>query len=112
MSKIVRISDHKRVRDNVYFSRSDLSQLISVYSRKVICGEWKDYAIDCTPGRAAFSIFRDGTGRPVYTVIKLAGGRRADGEYLLLQGAITLRHGRTLGEVLSVFDRHLTLVSS
>ena len=36
----------KKRKPPVFFNRQELRQLLEVYSRRVVAGEWKDYAID------------------------------------------------------------------
>ena len=114
MFDIVRLSDIRRRKavSPVYFTKHELNQLLSLYSRRVIGGEWKDYAIDQGRGMSAFSIFRDSSTRPAYTVFKFAAGTHRHGDYVLGSGGNLIRRGRTLGEVLSVFERRLKLVSN
>ena len=47
---------------------------------------------------------------PVFTVAKRTGnGRHCD--YLLFSGREQIKHGQTIGEVLSIFNRPLRLIS-
>lgn len=78
----------------------------------MIDGEWKDYAIDHGNGMSAFSIFRDSSGRPAFTIFKFSGGDQKRGTYVVGSGGDTLKRGRTLAEALSVFEKDLRLVSS
>jgi len=113
MSKIVRLSDLRRKAvPPVYFTKHELNQLLSLYSRRVIGGEWKDYAIDHGRNMSAFSIFRDSSTRPVYTVFKFASGSHRRGDYVLGNGGNVIKRGRTLADVLSVFAERLRLVSN
>ena len=86
--------------------------MLSLYSRRVIDGEWKDYAIDHGNGMSAFSIFRDSSDRPAFTIFKFTGGETKRGAYVVGSGGNTLKRGRTLAEALSVFEKDLRLVSS
>ena len=116
MSKIVRLSDYrrraKRETRQVYFTRQELNLLLSLYSHRVIGGEWKDYAIDQGKGLSAFSVFGNCGDRPIFTVFKFAGGTHHNGDYVVGSGGTTLKRGRALAEVLSVFERQPKLVSS
>ena len=112
MSQIVRLSDVRRGRrGRVAFSRIELSQLLTVYSRRVARGEWRDYAIDHGVGMAAFSIFRRSHERPVYVVAKLVGPRGAQFVVFDHQNAIAKR-AESLAEVLSHFHVTLSIVPS
>src|SRR5262249_17139318 len=52
------------------FTRTELPQMLSVYSRRVADGEWRDYAIDSRDGRAIFSIFRRSFESPLFAIVK------------------------------------------
>lgn len=110
--KIVRLSEHRRkAAPPVYFTKNELNRLLSVYSRRVIGGEWKDYAIDFGRGMVAFSIYGDVSGRPLFTIYKFAPGTHRQGDYLLASGGSTIQRAPTLEAVLTPFDRRLSLVS-
>ena len=63
-------------RRTLYFTRPELNQLLGLYSRNVIRGVWRDYAIDHRDGQALFSIFRHTHESALYTIVKSAGQRR------------------------------------
>lgn len=111
MSKVVRLSDYFRKAKPVCFDRHELNQLLSLYSRRVICGEWRDYAIAHGDGMAAFSVFRNAKDGPTYTVIKYAEGTHSGGDYLVCSGGRRLKRGRSIAEALKVFEPELELVS-
>jgi len=95
----------------VYFTRTELNQLLSLYSRRVIGGEWKDYAIDQGRGMSAFSIYRDSSTRPAFTIYKYANGTHRRGDYVVGSGGNLLNRGKTLEDAISVLERQLHLVS-
>jgi Protein of unknown function (DUF2794) len=99
MSKVVRLADHRRKQKRVFFTRPELNQLLSIYSRQVVRGEWRDYAIDQQDEAALFSVFRATQESALYTVVKAAPGARA-GDYALFQGRQRLAAGPSLGDVL------------
>lgn len=112
MSRLVRLSDFRRKNaPAVYFTRNELNQLLSLYSRRVIGGEWKDYAIDQGRGMSAFSIYRDSSDRPTFTIYKYANGSHRLGDYVVGSGGNLINRGKTLAEALSVLERQLRLVS-
>src|SRR5690606_10999380 len=97
MSWVVRISDFRRKNaPPVYFTRNELNQLLSLYSRRVIGGEWKDYAIDQGRGMSAFSIYRDSSTRPAFTIYKYANGSHRLGDYAVGSGGNLINRGKTL----------------
>ena len=110
MSNVVQISEYRQRPQQVCFDRHELNKLLSLYSRRVRGGEWKDYAIGHGDGMAAFSVFRNASDRPVFTVIKYAPDTHRNGDYVLCSGRRRIKRGTTLGAVLASFDQPLKLV--
>jgi hypothetical protein len=96
-------------RRTLYFTRQELNQLLGLYSRNVIRGIWRDYAIDHRDGQALFSIFRHTHESALYTVVKLAG-TGGEAQFTVLSGRQRVRTARTLCEALEYFRSKLTLV--
>jgi hypothetical protein len=109
--ELLRLADHKAKHKTVYFNRIELSQLLAVYSRYVIRGEWRDYAIDHRDGFALFSIFRHSHESPTFAIMKTAAGKNP-GEYALYSGRRKLRTARTVAEILEFLQRKPTLVGA
>ena len=112
MSNVVQISEYHQRPKQVSFGRHELNKLFSLYSRRVRGGEWKDYAIGHGDGMAAFSVFRNSSDEPLFTIIKYAPGTHRSGDYLLCSGRRRIKRGTTLGVVLSSFDQPLKLIMS
>jgi hypothetical protein len=100
MAPVLRLSEYRRRQRTVFFSRPELNRLLSLYSRQVARGEWRDYAIDQRDGAALFSVFRHTQEAPLYTIVKTVwdGGRQST--FALLRGRQLLASGSGLGEVL------------
>lgn len=105
MAPVTRLSDHRRQR-RTFFSRAELDQLLQLYSRQVMRGLWRDYAIDQRDGAASFSVFRHSLESPLFTIVKLApeASRHA---YALLQRRLKLATGTTLQDVLIRLEREI-----
>lgn len=101
MSQVLRLADFRRRHKRIFFSRRELHQLLSLYSRQVARGAWRDYAIDQYEGAAVFSVFRHTHESPVYTIVKAAPGAGRHGDYAVLVGRHRLASGAALGEVLT-----------
>ena len=91
-------------RRPIFFDRNELGQILSVYSRKVIAGEWIDYAIEIDSSGASFMIFCRTPGNPAYRIIKHPIGPNA-GWYQVTSGGYILGCGKSLCKVLKLF-RH------
>jgi hypothetical protein len=87
------------------FTRAELSQMLSVYSRRVADGEWRDYAIDNREGVAVFSIFRRSWEPPLFAIVK-----QPDFNYALFRGAERVDISRSLSDLLAALDSRPRLV--
>ena len=108
-ARVVRLPDSRRKPKSIYFNRAELNALLSLYSRQVARGEWRDYAIDHREGVALFSFFRHTHESPAFTLAKRLSGR-GPAEYTLFSGRQRLNSGSDLAEVLAVFRRRPFLV--
>ena len=67
---VLPLREYRARRRPQFFTRSELNQLLGLYSRNVSRGVWRDYAIDHREGRALFSVFRHSQEAALYTIIK------------------------------------------
>jgi len=115
MGNLHRLEDVKRpakpFSDPTFFSRTELNLLLSLYSRRVMNGEWRDYAIDQRAGTAIFSVYRHSHDNPLYTIAKRAGGHGRAAEYLVCRGGEKLARASSLDLALTAFKRKLKVVS-
>ena len=100
MSNVFRLSDVRRSK-RVFFTRAELNQLLSLYTRQVMRGEWRDYAIDQRDGMVLFSMFRRTQELPIFTVMKTTPGTSRRGDYALLSGGQRIASGGTLADVMT-----------
>lgn len=91
----------------VYFDRAEIRVLLDLYSRRVVSGEWRDYALDHDGGRAVFSVFRHSLALPHCTVEKLARGA---GFRLWLRGQGRIE-AQNIAEVLAALDAGPRLIA-
>ena len=100
-------------RGGIAFNRSELTQILNVYGRKVASGEWRDYAIDMLKEKAVFSVFRRASETPLYRIEKAPKLARRQGAYSVIAATgLILKRGSDLGRVLRALDRGLRLVEA
>ncbi len=109
---VLALGDYRARQRTVYFTRSELNQLLGLYSRYVIRGEWRDYAIDHGAGMARFSVFRHTHEAPAFTILKLVPTPARPAEFMVQSGRQRLRSGRSLAEALEYFRTILSLVTA
>jgi hypothetical protein len=103
IAPVLRLHDYRRKYRRIFFTRSELNQLLSLYSRQVTRGVWRDYAIDQHDGAVLFSVFRHSQESPLYTIVKATAGsgRQAGGTlFQVFQRHHRLAAGASLAEVL------------
>lgn len=89
----------------VSFGRHEIRDILNVYGRGVASGEWKDYALDFTPQKAVFSIYRRSSEVPLYRVEKDPALARKQGAYAVVNAAgLVLKRGHELDRVLRVLE--------
>ena len=111
MAKLYRLDEDRRSPKAIFFNRDELNQLLSLYSRRVSSGEWRDYAIDQRGGSAVFSVFRHSHDAPLFSIAKYARSTGRAGDYVVSSGRETLKQAASLTEALSIFRPHLRVVS-
>lgn len=108
---VLAFGDYRARQRTIYFTRQELNQLLGLYSRHVIRGEWRDYAIDHGDGMALFSVFRHTQEGPLFSIVKTAGSAERAPQFEVRRGRQKLRAGYGLAEVLDIFRPGLSLVA-
>jgi hypothetical protein len=117
---VLPLRDYRSARRTLYFTRSELNQLLGLYSRNVARGIWRDYAIDHRDGQALFSVFRHTHEGAAYTIVKSASPGTGQGpnqgtgqaEFIVLSGRQRLRAAKSLDDALEFFRSKLAAVPS
>ena len=111
MAKLYRLKEISPLSRATFFDRNELSQLLSLYSRQVANGQWRDYAIDQRGGNVVFSVFRHTHDAPAFRIAKQPARGAAGSAYVVSSGAETLIQAKTMTEALGVFGGSLRVVS-
>jgi len=111
MTDPINLTEHRRRGRKVYFTRAELSQLLSLYTVRVAAGEWRDYAIDHCVGTAVFSVFRHSQDRPLFSICKSQAKTGRPVEFSVYDTRRRICVGADLSHVLAVFNRRLQLAS-
>src|SRR6202043_1795235 len=108
---VLALADYRAKHRTLYFTRHELNLLLSLYSRHVARGVWRDYAIDHRDGMAMFSVFRRSHESAAYSIAKTAPAPGRPAAFAVLSGRQRLRTAASLVDVLEFFRMHLTLVA-
>ena len=88
-----------------FFDRAELQQILNVYSRKVMSGEWLDYAIGWDEAGAEFAVFGRVASVPLFRLGKLARPPRRGGRFQLVGRGVVLKTSAELADVLKVMAK-------
>lgn len=88
-----------------FFSRSELGRILQLYSRKVMTGEWLDYALGWDERGARFAIYGRASAYPLFVVLKRGRQARRERRYEAVGGGRVLATGRTLEAALEPLQR-------
>jgi hypothetical protein len=96
----------------VSFGRNELREIFDLYVRKVASGEWRDYAIDFSPQKAVFLIYRRAAEYALYRIEKHPKLARKQGLYSVVTATgLILKRGHDLSRVLAVLENRLKFVT-
>ncbi len=102
--EVARRSRSAQLPRTVFFDRSELSEILAVYSRNVIAGVWCDYGIEDGGDEVAFAIYGRNAMAPAYRIIKRSRGRGEMAYRVVAAGGRILKVGRSLRAVLDSLD--------
>ena len=69
-NKIFNINSVKSFDSKVFFDKTELGKILSIYGKMVALGEWRDYDISILKDFSIFSIYRHSSEHPIYKVKK------------------------------------------
>jgi hypothetical protein len=116
MSSVLRFPDTLRGKTpSTHFTRLELNRLFNLYTKRVMTGEWRDYAISFNPGMASFFIFRHSAENPLFVISKLdprgKTSRAKNGRFVVTSRQQKLKQGNDLEAVLAIFETPLKLIT-
>jgi hypothetical protein len=112
MADLIRLHKSRNGTRGHFFTKIELGQLLSLYSSRVIAGEWRDYAIDHRDDAAIFSIFRHTHEHPLFAVAKITRRGQQAPLWVLFHGQRKIAQSASLSEIIARFDKLPRLVTS
>ena len=110
ISNVLKLSRNKNHKNIIFFSKLELTSILSLYSKQVSRGFWKDYALDSQNGTAIFSIFRHTHDKPIYQIIKKRlKGLKNINEFYILKDSGLISKNTDLLTILNKFEKKLSI---
>jgi hypothetical protein len=110
ISNVLKLSRNKNHKNIIFFSKLELTSILSLYSKQVSKGFWKDYAMDSQNETAIFSIFRHKHDKPIYQIIKKRlKGLKNINEFYILKDIEIISKSSDLLTILNKFEKKLSI---
>ena len=65
-----KVINNKNFKDEIFFNKKELGEILNIYGSMVSKGEWKDYAIFINKNVVGFDIYRKASEKPLFQIIK------------------------------------------
>lgn len=88
-----------------FFDRRELHQILQLYSRKVMAGEWRDYAIGGDDAGAVFAVYGAGSPVPLFRIAKRPRSIKRQARFQICRGGRVLQMENSLEAVLKALER-------
>ena len=109
-SNFFKFNQNKNDLKKVFFSKPELTSILSLYSKQVSKGLWKDYALDSQSETAIFSVFRHTHDKPIYQIIKKRfKGVKNKCEFCILKDAALISKSSDLLIILNKLEKKLSI---
>ena len=94
----------------IFFSKFELTSILSLYSKQVSKGHWRDYALDNKIDNAIFSIYRHTQDKPMFQIIKYSQkGFRYKPSFYIKKNEEIISKSNSLFTILSNFEKKLSI---
>ena len=93
---------------DIFFTRAAFDAILSLYGRKVVEGEWRDYAIGSSREVATFAVHRRASEQPLFRIEKRPKLARRQGAFSVVAASgLVMKRGHELSQVLKVFEKRV-----
>ena len=108
MFKVIK---NKNFKEEIFFNKKELGEILNIYGSMVSRGEWKDYAIFINKNVVGFDIYRKATEKPLSQIIKNLRSKVGQKYNLKDQNGKIIKHSDELKNIISVlYKRNIRLI--
>src|SRR5210317_595080 len=101
-----KVINNKNFKDEIFFNKKELGEILNLYGSMVSVGEWKDYAIFINKNIVGFNIYRKATENPLYQIIKNLSTISRNHKYSIKdQAGSILKNSNQLKSILEVISK-------
>ncbi len=88
-----------------FFDRRELHKILQLYSRKVMAGEWRDYAIGGGDRGAVFAVYGHASPMPLFQIAKWPQSPKRQARFQVSSGDRVLETETSLDAILKFLER-------
>ena len=108
MFKIIKNRNYK---EEIFFNKKELGEILNIYGSMVAKGEWKDYAIFINKNIVGFDIYRKATEKPLFQIIKNLKSKVGQKYYLKNQSGEIVKYSDELKNILAIlYKKNIRLI--
>ena len=100
-----KVINNKNFKDEIFFNKKELGEILNIYGSMVSKGEWKDYAIFINKNVVGFDIYRKATEKPLFQIIKNLKNKIGQKYQLKDQQGKIIKNSDELKNIISILNK-------
>ena len=100
-----KVINNKNFKDEIFFNKKELGEILNIYGSMVSKGEWKDYAIFINKNVVGFDIYRKATEKPLFQIIKNLKSKIGQKYQLKDQQRKIIKNSDELKNIISILNK-------
>ena len=100
-----KVINNKNFKDEIFFNKKELGEILNIYGSMVSKGEWKDYAIFINKNIVGFDIYRKATEKPLFKIIKNLKSKIGQKYQLKDQQGKIIKNSDELKNIISILNK-------
>ena len=100
-----KVIQNKNFKDEIFFNKKELGEILNIYGSMVSKGIWKDYAIFINKNIVGFDIYRKATEKPLFQIIKNLKSKVGQKYLLKDQYGKIIKNSNELKNIISILHK-------
>lgn len=100
-----KVIQNKNFKDEIFFNKKELGEILNIYGSMVSKGIWKDYAIFINKNIVGFDIYRKATEKPLFQIIKNLKSKVGQKYLLKDQYGKIIKYSNELKNIISILNK-------
>ena len=111
ITECLELIKNKNFKEEIFFNKKELGEILNIYGAMVSKGEWKDYAIFINKNIVGFDIYRKATEKPLFQIIKSLKSKVGQKYQLKDQYGKVIKYSDEIKNIISVlYKRKIRLI--